>query len=401
MDQEDSNFLQLIRKIRPDLPAASAGPFKLWAPLHDPDRPSLPYIPGFTVQIEPHEAPLPFGSEQQYGPWPRRVPSADELETTTQSALVVSYPPLEANSISSNTTVSTTNLYQEQTAQLTITSYIRVGCAHGAQIVRCTVTPPGQPSFQAVAKIFDALYYRFTHGVARRPRDVTAQADKDYTREVAAYKRLMSVGETGRGVPKFYGSWTLKLPITSQGVRHQRPVRLILIEHLEGLDLEGSRIQNDYLAYGGPDAFHLPEDYRLEALARLLEIHVRLMHHGVDHGDLASRNVMLVTDTSAKLGTGDNIIITIPRVVLVDFNVSTVYSCTLMGKHPFENLARPVNPLGLFWKWSLGVDFEGWAPREWVDSDRPQQEWLMRRFGSEEQRVKYEPVTKELEFSEY
>ncbi|KAH8747219.1 hypothetical protein F5883DRAFT_699736 [Diaporthe sp. PMI_573] len=398
MDSDDDNLLQLVRKFFPELPGASAGPLTLWAPLQDPDRPSLPYIPGFTVQIEPHEAPLPFGNEEEYGPWPRRVPSDAELETMTQSAIVVSYPPLETNSTTS-TTISTPELYQDQTAQLTITSYIRVGCGHGTQIVRCTVAQPGKPSFQAVAKIFDALYYRFTHDVARRPRDVTAQADMDYTGEVAAYKRLLSVGETGKSIPKFYGSWTFKLPITSQGVLYQRPVRVLLIEHLEGLDLRSSRIQNDYLTYGSLDAFHLPEDYRLEVLARVLHIHACSMHWGVNHGDLAGRNVMLVTDTSANLSTGNNTIITIPRVVLVDFNVSTVYSCTLMGKHPFENLARPVNPMELFWKWSLAVDFEGWAPGEWADSETFQQQWLLRRFGSEEQRALYEPVTKELEFS--
>lgn len=220
-----------------------------------------------------------------------------------------------------------------------------------------------------------------------------------YAREVAAYKRLESVGETGRSVPKFYGSWTLKLPITSRAVAYQRPVRVLLIEHLEGLDLRSSRIQNDCLAYNGPDAFHLPEDYRLEVLARVLDIHTRSMHWGVNHEDLASRNVMVVTDTSAMLSAGNNSIITVPRVVLVDFNVSTVYSCTVMGKHPLENLARPVNPMELFWKWSLAVDFEGWVPREWEDSERFQQQWLLRRFGSREQRALYEAVTKELEFS--
>lgn len=398
MHSDDDNLLQLVRKICPELPGATAGPLRLWAPLQDPDRPSLPYIPGFTVQIVPHKAPLPFGNEKEYGPWPRRVPSAAELETMTQSALVVSHPPLEANSTTS-TAISTPESYQGQTAQLTITSYIRVGCGHGAQIVRCTVAQPGKPLFQAVAKIFDALYYRFTHDLARRPRDTTAQADMDYTREVAAYSRLMSIGETGRSVPKFYGSWTFQLPITSQGVVYQRPVRVLLIEHLEGLDLQSSRIQNDYLAHNSLDAFHLPEDYRLEVLARVLDSYACFMHWGVNHGDLAGRNVMLVTDTSAKLSTGNNSIISIPRVVLVDFNMSTVYSYTLMGKHSFENLARPVSPMELFWKWSLAVDFEGWVPQEWADSERLQQQWLLRRFGSEEQKALYEPVTKKLEFS--
>lgn len=321
MDSEKDILLQQIRQFCPELPAASAGPIRLWAPLHDPDRPSLPYIPGFTVQIEPHEAPPPFGDEQDYGHWPRRFPSPIELETMTQSALVLSYPPLGTD-LTTPTATSTPESCQDQTAQLTITSYIRVGCGHGAQIVRCTVMQPGKPSFQAVAKVFDALYYRFTYELARRPRDVMAQADMDYTREVAAYKRLMPVGKTGRSVSNFFGSWTFKLPITSHGVGYQRPVRLVLIEHLEGSDLQSLRIQNDYFTYGSLDAFHLPEDYRLEVLARVLDLYACFMHWGVNHGDLASRNVMLVTNTSANLNTSNSTIITIPRVVLVDFNVA-------------------------------------------------------------------------------
>lgn len=110
---------------------------------------------------------------------------------------------------------------------------------------------------------------------------------------------------------------------------------------------------------------------------------------------------MLVTEIGATLSTGISSIVNIPCVVLVDYNVSTVYSCILIGKHPSENIAHPVNPMELFWKWSLAGDFEGWAPREWANSERLQQQWLLQRFGSEKQRALYEPVTKELEFSIY
>lgn len=110
---------------------------------------------------------------------------------------------------------------------------------------------------------------------------------------------------------------------------------------------------------------------------------------------------MLVTNTSSNLSTSNNTIINFPRVVLVNFNMSTVYSHTLMGTHRFENVARPVNPMELFWNWSLAPDFEGWAPREWEESERLQQQWLLRRLGSEEQRAWYEPVTKKVEFSIY
>jgi hypothetical protein len=56
------------------------------------------------------------------------------------------------------TTPSDTEVPSEM-AQLTITSHISVGCGSGAQVVVCTVAKDGEPPFQAVAKIYDALYY--------------------------------------------------------------------------------------------------------------------------------------------------------------------------------------------------------------------------------------------------
>jgi len=57
------------------------------------------------------------------------------------------------------------------------------------------------------------------------------------------------------------------------------------------------------------------------------------------YGELNGCSYRLVSNSSVVFST-------IPPVVLLDYNSSTVYSCTLMGKHPFEKLVRPVNPMG-------------------------------------------------------
>ncbi|KAK7700971.1 hypothetical protein SLS64_010565 [Diaporthe eres] len=244
----------------------------------------------------------------------------EELETLTQSALVVSHPPIEATTTSSDTEVP------PETARLTITSQIRVGCEGGAQIVVCTVEKDGEPPFEAVAKIYDALYYRFSHSVASRVRDVTTESDKDYTAEAGAYKHLTSAGRTGQVTPAYYGSWTFNLPITSGGVEQMRPVRLVLIEHLQGSNLKGLRIRNRAELRGDRNAFHFPEEYRLEVLARAMDAYVRALHCGVEQNDFADRNVILCSkDTSITTDmTGTDV----PRVVLVDYNVAIVYSFT-------------------------------------------------------------------------
>lgn len=368
-------------------------PPRFWSPPEDPDRPSLPYLPGFQARIQSHIAPAPFGSERLYGSWPREQVSSDELQTLTQSALVVSHPPMEATKAPSDTEVPS------ETAQLTITSHISAGCEAGAQVVVCTVARHGEPPFEAVAKIYDALYYRFNHSIAMLPRDVAAEADKDYATEAAAYKQLTSAGRAGQVTPAYYGSWTFSLPISSGGVQQMRPVRLVLIENLQGSNLRGLRVRNSNPFWYIRDAFHLPEEYRLEVLARAMDAYVRALHCGVEQNDFADRNVVICSkDTSI---TTDMTGAGIPRVVLVDYNTAITYSCTLYGRSAEEGLALPVNPMKWFWKYAIGGDFVRWVPPEWEGVQKPMQEWLVQRFGSEEQRSLYEPVTEELKVDEW
>lgn len=206
MDSDNNKVDRLLRLLDPNRPPKFTP--KSWSPPPDPDRPVVPYMPGFEAQIQAHVVPPPFGDERLYGPWPRRQIPAVELETTTQSALVVSHPPLETTPHSDTPT---------KTAQLVINSSIRVSCGGRAQLVVCAVTQHGEPPFRAVAKIFDALYCRFSYKLAPHPQDVVAEADKDYTAETAAYERLASAGTTGKWAPEYYGSWTFSLPITTKG----------------------------------------------------------------------------------------------------------------------------------------------------------------------------------------
>lgn len=399
MTSSGDNLRRLVKHVRHDSGAPAVPPKPGCSP-EDPDKPSLPYVLGFTTQIEPHEAPPPFGDDKLYGPRPRGEVSDVDLKTLTQSALVVSHPPIETSPAASPDG-SAPEVNRREAAQLTITSAMRIGYDGGAQVVACKVAQSGRQPFHAVAKIFDALYYRFPKSRAPTapPPDVAARADIDYAAEAAAYGHLARVGEAGASAPKYYGSWTLKLPISSRGVFQLRPVRLILVERLDGMNLNGLRMQNSLALRNGPDAFHLPADYRLEVLARALDGYVRMLHCGIDHGKLAGRNVVLVTENNRRWSAAINP--GIPRVALVDYKGATVYGRTNMGKHPHEDLARPISPLEWFWTLPLAADFEGWVPREWQSSQKLQQEWLMRRFGGEGQRALYEPVGEELKFSSY
>ncbi|KAH8763641.1 hypothetical protein F5883DRAFT_498277 [Diaporthe sp. PMI_573] len=361
-----------------------------WTPPEDPDTPCLPYTAGFTVPIHRHVPPALFG--HVYGPGPRSNPSREYLFKTTQSEQVVTNPPLDSDVLPQ---------MASEMARLTVTTPIMTGTADGAQVVACTVMPQNASAseskpFRAVAKIYDALYYRLRADIGNKPRDVVSESDEDYSREAAAYEFLQKAGQTGPtgSAPADYGSWTFTLPITHGGELLQRPVRMVLMEHLDGTSLQGALRRNEPRA--GKDAFHYPEEYRLEILARALDGYERQYHIGVDQFSFAARNVMIVpnADPNAERISG----LPLPRTVIIDYNNAVVHP--LIGSSKLPDSPHPCNPMRGFWDSDLCLDFDGWVPHRWWCSRRPMQEWLLKRFGTEEKKGLYAPIDVELHLDE-
>lgn len=202
----------------------------------NPDKLPFPYITGFTTQIQRHAPPPSFGAPD-YGLMPRPQPSLQYMKIVPQSELVVDNPPLK------------TAPSQAETAQLTINMPISVGRANGAQVVTCSIIPHGETAgqpFQAVAKMYDTLYYRLTERIAHEPHNVATWADVDYGREAAAHEFLQEMRQAGSFAPAYYGSWAFVLPYTSGGKTQTRPVRLILTEYLGGTETGSSGQNPDY-----------------------------------------------------------------------------------------------------------------------------------------------------------
>ncbi|CAJ2513196.1 Uu.00g013150.m01.CDS01 [Anthostomella pinea] len=353
-----------------------------WAPPPDPDRPNCPYVPGFQTGIETHRPPTLFGG-RLYGRGERPDPSGEWLSNATQSEHVLAYPPLE-----------TSSPIQPATANLTVIKTISIGNARGAQLVACRVAPQdGKPPYSAVAKIYDALYYPFSDYIIRAPIDVVDMADEDYSREAAAYEHLKTRGSTGSFAPAYFGSWTLRMPITKDGKTIQRPVRLILMEHLDGPSMRDMYARNASGPNATLDGFHLEEEYRLEVLARLMDGLSRQLHMGVAQRDVAPRNVVVVPPPAARPSTKP-----VPRVVLVDYNKSIVYERTKFGQRACQKMELPPNPMERYWDESL-PDLAGWIPHEWYRTSRLRQEWLTNRFGGEKRSL-YAPIKKTLEFTD-
>lgn len=169
----------------------------MWMPPPDPDKPNCPYLPGFKVDISTHVAPLPFGGEYPTASYPSRT--EEWLNSVSQTKHVVTYPPLE--------TPAPTDT---KTARLIVTRSIAIGNARGPQVLLCSVTPHREdgnaPTFEAVAKIYDPLYYSFVSDIGSYPCDVVLRADHHYTQEVAAYECLTRAGQTGSFAPAYFGS---------------------------------------------------------------------------------------------------------------------------------------------------------------------------------------------------
>jgi hypothetical protein len=121
--------------------AAAASSAALVSP-DDPDKPRLPYLPGFITKLYRHYA------ERETS---RSVIITDYLEKVTQSEAIVAKPSTEIPVFAEN-----------ETAQFAMATPIADGEARGPQVASCTATlleENGETSgtFQAVDKFYDLL----------------------------------------------------------------------------------------------------------------------------------------------------------------------------------------------------------------------------------------------------
>lgn len=320
-----------------------------WSAPLEPLRPPNPYHKGQSLLIQKHKAPPPFGPDYADYPGLREGVKERDLRTKTLVEICMENPPMEGETTTDDTPRT-----------LHIVEEIRVKEDGGAQLVVCRLD---DESDEYAAKIYDPLYYGFSDRMwSDMPRDVATEADKDYCREVAAY---LEVEEQfgGRETPKFYGSWTFRMPIELPDAQKTRDVRMILME----------RIQGNTMSEMDPPPY--AEDVCLEALAQTLETFNRLHAAGVIHRDIAQRNVMICDGGKAAK---------IERIVIIDFNFAVVSRLAEWNKRrrrqpPPE---KPRNPIDDWWDCGALYDgFGEWLPASWDRLYKPLREWLYARWG--------------------
>lgn len=224
-----------------------------------------------------------------------------------------------------------------------------------------------------MAKVFDGVDYPL---VDRMGTDCMSLADRDYSREAAAYQN-MPQDLQGSIVPRYFGSWTFSTETVISG-RH-RNVRLILIEYIDGdcmLDiLKRAELKTDQRGtYETPSIDNRllpPESERIDVLAFVIEAEITLFHAGIRHRDIAPRNVMILHSPL--------------RVVLIDFNSAIVLKHYKYGRMYLETIAGtlPISPVERYWYSDMFDDeFGQWVPESWLSDKQEPYEWLCSRWGN-------------------
>lgn len=328
--------------------------FGRWTAPQESLRPVNPYKKGQVLEIKKHTSCPPFGGDYPHYEGIRERASERELRGKTLVELCLDRPPVGGETAS-----------DEKAQTLEIVDGIRVREDGGAQIVVCRFS--GEPQ-EVLAKIYDPLYYGFAHRMwSDQPRDVTYEADMDYSREVAAFSELDNqLG--GTDIPKYHGSWTFQLPLDLPSGQKTRDVRLVLMEHIKGTPMTDLK----------PESY--PESTRMDLVTRMVETVARIDFAGVSHGDVSQRNVMVCL-TEAD---------TIERVALIDFNYAVVDRLNDFEEQFPDLERRPKpdkipNPIDRWWGGGLYSVAGEWLPESWEFRWRALQDWLYERYGKSEE----------------
>ena len=300
-------------------------------------KPEIPYAVGRRFTVHSHIPPGPTPVTR--GCCLNGIQGREESRAVDPVERCLRYPPLAGS-------------WGSFTVDLEIHDLIRIGDGHNAQlfVVDVLETRSGSKDIQIekkkkklVAKVYDPLYFDDHGGYI----DPFACVDKHYTHEVHAYHVLAEF--QGRLIPRFYGSFSLEIP-PCQGGSATRTVRLILIEHIQGLSMRQV------------DAMRYPQDTRQQIMKTVIEFESAVYEKDVVLTDLSPRNVMVLDNVS-------------DGVVFLDF-AGAIFGRKLdepipSGVNLF--LGQYISPL-LRWDRDITFQFGEWIDWEWSG-------WMKAAFG--------------------
>ncbi|EGC44977.1 conserved hypothetical protein [Histoplasma capsulatum var. duboisii H88] len=292
---------------------------------YNESKPPLPYFPGQEFCIHPHTPPAPTTGEVMLSYEDHR-----ERESMHPVDRCILHPPLPG-------------LTGKGTIRLKIVEPVRIGDQQSAQLVTVHMvdkTPDISDLIPTdkhlVAKFYDPLYFDHEQDDA----DPFRYTDLAYSHETTAYQLLYPL--QGTIIPRYYGSFTLELPIPNKSC--SRSIRLILIEKVPGISMQCLNPTN------------YPQSERQNILKAIIDAESLLYTHDILHKDMHPRNV-LVLDSADR------------RVVLIDFGYCGI------GRTPSNSSPEwkakhlpgvPISPL-LRWAqvWDRHANFHEWIDWDW------------------------------------
>ncbi|RAL03148.1 uncharacterized protein BO80DRAFT_14409 [Aspergillus ibericus CBS 121593] len=235
--------------------------------LHNIPKPALPYIPGFEFTITEHTPP----NHRVIKKYLLTREEAFQRENTDVLTRCFNKSPLPGHTGS-------------HTLRLKIRKQIRVSDGKSSQIVLVEVISNQLPETMPttlVAKLYDPLYWDHYQDSV----DPFIYIDKEYATETAAYqhlhRQLHEHGETTTHIPHFYGSYTTDITHPDTTPPRNRPVRLILLEHISGLPMDTLNPHT------------LSQATRKIILEQIITVESHIYKLGVDHFDTYPRNILI------------------------------------------------------------------------------------------------------------
>jgi serine/threonine protein kinase len=233
-----------------------------YVPFDPSPKPPLPCVPGQEFWVFSHVPPSPPLRQGSFNP----VTWKENSEMSPMERCILHPPALGQTGT--------------DPIHLKVVEPIRTGDNHAAQLVTVRILHAPQNLSMAlpmneylVAKFYDPLYFDHNNDDG----DPCLWVDKAYTHETAAYEMLRPL--QGTTVPRYYGSYTLELPVPDKEAT--RSIRLIIMELVPGIDMRSLN----------------PADFSRETRQNLMKAIVDaeslIYAHNVHHRDTHPRNIMV------------------------------------------------------------------------------------------------------------
>lgn len=380
------------------------------------------YGEGKELRLASHRPPQPFGSRIYPAPFDKngRQTSQEDLRSRSPADHVFSLLPRERAEGSAAPDSAHAYLETDDRVSLVVTEELSTNDGIGAQVVLCDVKSGptsywnkmghrgGDHPTQVIAKIYDPLFYKKLHPLGPWIRlDTVSSADGEYSKEAAAYMEFHKAGANDPMVrdfvPRYYGSWTIMVknegwgnsgtrPSADSAIRSERPVRVILMEFLDGChitDICGQLCDRDGWEYLEPPQF--ADSTKNEERAR--NMHLRLLrgltaldYHGIRAEFFNTDSFVLLEEEeedSAETPAGLQRLGDV-RIVMINHDCTSVSRYNVDRLKPKDYLKRPLHPASTEFTPDRMQCLAGWFPLEWLDDNKLFQDWAHKWFRRED-----------------